>query len=117
MRFTRCNPGINMSVHPAFFRSSVSSLPDYPANPSDEIVACPPWSAVATPPHIFDLFAQSSRTIAAGAGALGIGLTVVKAIAAAHGGTASASSSGAGSGSQFLLRLPVIAVRQNVRYA
>lgn len=68
-------------------------------------------------PHIFDLFAQSSRTIAASAGGLGIGLAVVKAIAAAHGGTASACSAGAGSGSQFLLRLPVIAVRQDVRYA
>jgi signal transduction histidine kinase len=44
------------------------------------------------PPHIFELFAQSSRTITASAGGLGIGLAVVKAIARSHGGTVSAAS-------------------------
>lgn len=59
-------------------------------------------------PHVFDLFAQSSRTIAASAGGLGVGLAVVKAIAEAHGGTASATSAGPGTGSEFTLRLPII---------
>lgn len=59
-------------------------------------------------PHIFELFAQSSRTIAASAGGLGIGLAVVKAIAASHGGTVSAISAGPGKGSEFTLKLPII---------
>jgi signal transduction histidine kinase len=63
-------------------------------------------------PHVFDLFAQSSRTMAASSGGLGIGLAVVSAIAHAHGGTVSASSAGPGSGSEFRLRLPVIAAQR-----
>ncbi|PLZ03556.1 hypothetical protein CY652_03955 [Burkholderia sp. WAC0059] len=59
-------------------------------------------------PHIFDLFAQSSRTIAESAGGLGIGLAVVKAVAEAHGGTVTATSDGPGMGSEFTLRLPVV---------
>lgn len=59
-------------------------------------------------PHIFDLFTQSRRTIAASAGGLGIGLAVVKAIVQAHGGTVSAISAGPGHGSEFILRLPVV---------
>ena len=62
-------------------------------------------------PHVFDLFAQSGRTIAASSGGLGIGLAVVSAIAHAHGGTVSASSAGPGAGSAFTLRLPVIAAQ------
>ena len=59
-------------------------------------------------PHIFDLFAQSSRTIAASAGGLGVGLAVVKAVAESHGGTVSATSAGPGAGSKFTLRLPIV---------
>jgi signal transduction histidine kinase len=59
-------------------------------------------------PNIFDLFAQSSRTIAASAGGLGVGLAVVKAVAESHGGTVSAISAGAGAGSEFTLRLPIV---------
>jgi signal transduction histidine kinase len=59
-------------------------------------------------PHIFDLFAQSSRTISASAGGLGIGLAVVKAIAESHGGTVSAVSAGPGKGSEFTLKLPIV---------
>ncbi|WP_090543460.1 sensor histidine kinase [Paraburkholderia caballeronis] len=65
-------------------------------------------------PHIFDLFAQSSRTLAASAGGLGIGLAVVKAVAEAHGGTVTAASGGPGKGSEFTLRLPVVVVEQCV---
>jgi signal transduction histidine kinase len=59
-------------------------------------------------PHIFDLFAQSSRTIAASAGGLGVGLAVVKTIAELHGGSVLATSAGPGTGSEFTLRLPII---------
>lgn len=59
-------------------------------------------------PHIFELFAQSSRTIGSSAGGLGIGLAVVNAIAQSHGGTVSAASAGAGEGSEFTLKLPII---------
>ncbi|WP_408185916.1 sensor histidine kinase [Paraburkholderia sp. RL17-381-BIF-C] len=60
-------------------------------------------------PHIFELFAQSSRTIAFSAGGLGIGLAVVNAIAQAHGGAVSAASAGPGQGSEFTLKLPIVA--------
>jgi len=63
-------------------------------------------------PHIFELFAQSSRTIAASAGGLGVGLAIVKAVAESHGGTVSATSAGAGSGSEFTLRLPIVTERR-----
>jgi signal transduction histidine kinase len=62
-------------------------------------------------PHVFDLFAQSSRTVAASSGGLGIGLAVVSAIVHAHGGTVSASSAGPGAGSTFTLRLPVLSAQ------
>ena len=65
-------------------------------------------------PHVFDLFAQSSRTITASAGGLGIGLAVVKAIAESHNGTVSATSAGPGAGSEFTLRLPVVVQRGTV---
>ncbi|CAN7554464.1 sensor histidine kinase [Caballeronia sp. LjRoot31] len=65
-------------------------------------------------PHVFDLFAQSRRTIASSADGLGIGLAIVKAIAELHGGTISASSAGPGAGSEFVLRLPIIVARENV---
>jgi signal transduction histidine kinase len=66
-------------------------------------------------PHIFDLFAQSSRTIAASAGGLGVGLAVVKAVAESHGGTVSATSAGPGSGSEFTLRLPIVLKQRMAR--
>ncbi|MFL9861292.1 sensor histidine kinase [Paraburkholderia madseniana] len=63
-------------------------------------------------PHIFELFAQSSRTIAASAGGLGVGLAVVKAVAESHGGTVSATSAGPDTGSEFTLRLPIVLERR-----
>lgn len=62
-------------------------------------------------PHIFELFAQASRTIAASAGGLGVGLAVVKAVAEAHDGTVSALSAGPGAGSEFTPRLPIVMER------
>lgn len=59
-------------------------------------------------PHIFELFAQASRTIRASAGGLGAGHAVVKAVAESHGGTVSVSSAGPGLGSEFTLRMPIV---------
>jgi signal transduction histidine kinase len=59
-------------------------------------------------PHIFDLFAQSCRTIGASAGGLGVGLAVVKAVAESHDGTVTGISAGPGAGSEFTLRLPIV---------
>ncbi len=66
-------------------------------------------------PHIFDLFAQSSRTISASAGGLGVGLAVVKAVAESHGGKVSAISAGPGAGCEFTLRLPIVVEQCPVR--
>lgn len=54
-------------------------------------------------PHIFKLFSQASRAIAASAGGLGAGLAVVKAVAESHGGTVSVSGAGSGLGSESTL--------------
>ncbi|KAA0090954.1 sensor histidine kinase [Paraburkholderia sp. T12-10] len=62
-------------------------------------------------PHVFELFAQSSRTISASGGGMGVGLAVVKAVAESHGGTVSATSAGPGAGSEFTLRLPIVTTR------
>lgn len=59
-------------------------------------------------PDVFELFAQSSRTIKASAGGLGVGLAVVKAVAESHGGTVPATSAGPGAGSEFTLGLPIV---------
>ena len=65
--------------------------------------------------HIFKLFAQSSRTLAANAGGLGVGLAVVKAVTESHGETVSATSAGPGTGSEFTLRLPIVLERRMAR--
>ena len=57
-------------------------------------------------PHVFDLFAQSERTLDRSQGGLGIGLTLVKVLVEMHGGTVQASSAGLGAGSEFVVRLP-----------
>jgi CheY-like chemotaxis protein len=57
---------------------------------------------------MFELFAQSDRSLARSEGGLGIGLTLVKSLAELHGGTISAASGGIGLGSEFSLRLPSV---------
>ena len=56
--------------------------------------------------HIFEMFAQVSRTMETGGGGLGIGLTLVKSLVEMHGGTIEVSSAGANQGSQFTVLLP-----------
>jgi len=57
---------------------------------------------------VFDLFAQSDRTLDRAQGGLGIGLSVVKRLIEMHGGRVSASSDGLRTGSTFEIRLPLV---------
>jgi PAS domain S-box-containing protein len=63
-------------------------------------------------PKMFDLFAQSDRSLARSEGGLGIGLTLVKRLTEMHGGTVSAESQGLGKGSTFTVSLPAAAEHQ-----
>lgn len=58
-------------------------------------------------PHVFDLFAQSERSLDRSQGGLGIGLSICKRLIEMHGGTIRCYSEGAGRGSKFVLRLPL----------
>lgn len=57
-------------------------------------------------PHVFELFAQESRSLDHRAGGMGIGLAVVRELVLAHGGQVHAGSQGPGRGSSFEVRLP-----------
>jgi PAS domain S-box-containing protein len=57
-------------------------------------------------PHVFDLFAQSSRTNDRSLGGLGIGLCVCRKLIELHGGRVEADSEGPGRGSVFTIHLP-----------
>ena len=58
---------------------------------------------------IFDLFAQSDRSMARSQGGLGIGLTLARSLVRMHGGQIAVESEGRGKGSEFTVRLPVLA--------
>lgn len=60
-------------------------------------------------PRVFDLFAQSDRSLARTEGGLGIGLTIVKSLVEMHGGTVDAHSAGIGHGAEFVVLLPAAA--------
>ena len=60
----------------------------------------------------FDLFAQAERSLDRSQGGLGIGLTMVKSLVALHGGQVRANSDGLGKGSEFVVRLPALAVEE-----
>ena len=61
-------------------------------------------------PRVFQLFFQGHQGIDRAEGGLGIGLALVKNLVELHGGTVQAESDGAGCGSEFIVRLPVVAV-------
>ncbi len=58
----------------------------------------------------FQLFFQGHQGIDRAAGGLGIGLALVKNLVELHGGTVEARSAGPGCGSEFIVRLPAVAV-------
>jgi PAS domain S-box-containing protein len=62
--------------------------------------------APAFVPRVFDLFAQSERSLDRSQGGLGIGLSICKQLVEMHGGSVGCSSEGLGHGSTFTLRLP-----------
>jgi len=57
-------------------------------------------------PRIFDMFAQTGRSIEQTAGGLGIGLAVARRLVEMHGGSIAARSQGLGKGSEFVVLLP-----------
>ena len=63
-------------------------------------------------PKIFDLFAQSSGVENRMQAGLGIGLALARSLVEMHGGEVIARSDGPGRGSEFRLRLPLAAPRQ-----
>jgi signal transduction histidine kinase len=63
-------------------------------------------------PTVFNLFTQVDRHLHRSQGGLGIGLTLVKRLVEMHGGDVEARSEGAGRGSEFIVRLPLVAVEK-----
>src|SRR5713226_727281 len=66
-------------------------------------------------PCIFDMFIQVDRAKERSQGGLGIGLTLVRRLIEMHDGRVEASSEGAGRGSEFVVSLPVLTERPNVK--
>ncbi|HET7033378.1 MAG TPA: ATP-binding protein, partial [Casimicrobiaceae bacterium] len=75
-----------------------------------EIVFSVRDSGMGIPPEslssIFDLFAQSQRTLDRSQGGLGIGLTLVRRLVEMQGGSVSVRSDGHDRGSEFTVRMP-----------
>ena len=61
-------------------------------------------------PRIFDLFTQDRQAIDRAQGGLGLGLAIVRSLVGLHGGAVSAHSDGRGRGSEFVVRLPHLAM-------
>jgi signal transduction histidine kinase len=64
--------------------------------------------------EIFEMFTQLAPSPSTTQSGLGIGLTLVKQLVIMHGGTIQARSAGEGQGSEFIVRLPVVDVREGV---
>jgi PAS domain S-box-containing protein len=62
-------------------------------------------------PRIFELFTQGPPSTGEAQGGLGIGLSLVRQLVALHGGSVQVTSDGPGTGSEFIVRLPLAAVR------
>jgi signal transduction histidine kinase len=59
---------------------------------------------------IFEMFSQVDGALSRSQGGLGIGLYLVKRLVDMHEGTIEVRSDGPGKGSEFLVRLPVVAI-------
>jgi len=64
----------------------------------------------ATLPRVFDMFFQADPSLERSQGGLGIGLSLVRSVVELHGGTVTAHSAGKGKGSEFIVRVPALAV-------
>jgi PAS domain S-box-containing protein len=62
-------------------------------------------------PYVFERFRQADSTSARQHSGLGLGLAIVRHLVEMHGGTVRASSGGEGLGATFVVRFPIIAVR------
>ncbi|HEY8078719.1 MAG TPA: hybrid sensor histidine kinase/response regulator [Labilithrix sp.] len=62
--------------------------------------------------RVFDVFAQSNRSLDRTEGGIGLGLAVVRSIVSLHGGTVRAESGGPGRGSSFTVELPLTTAAQ-----
>jgi PAS domain S-box-containing protein len=92
----------------------VERAPATGAEPPDVIVrVCDNGMGIAPEllPDIFNLFVQATRALDRAHGGLGIGLTLVQRLVKLHGGSVEARSEGLGRGSEFIVRLPTLAVR------
>jgi two-component system CheB/CheR fusion protein len=65
-------------------------------------------------PRVFDMFAQVEQARPQSRGGLGLGLTISRTLVELHGGTIEVHSDGPGRGSQFIVRLPIVAVNHEV---
>jgi signal transduction histidine kinase len=76
----------------------------------DRVILSVRDNGVGIPPHqldkVFELFAQTERTLDRSQGGLGIGLTIVRQLAELHGGTVQLMSGGEGQGTEAVVSLP-----------
>ncbi|HMV83162.1 MAG TPA: PAS domain S-box protein [Blastocatellia bacterium] len=67
--------------------------------------------------RVFEMFTQVDRSLEKARGGLGIGLSIAKRLVEMHSGQIEAFSQGHGTGSEFVVRLPVFAHKQNSGHA
>jgi PAS domain S-box-containing protein len=61
-------------------------------------------------PNLFRIFSQAGSPLERAKGGLGIGLSLARSLVELHGGSIEAHSEGPGKGSEFVVRLPVLAL-------
>jgi PAS domain S-box-containing protein len=66
-------------------------------------------------PRVFDMFYQADPSLERSQGGLGIGLSLVRSVVELHGGTVTAHSAGKSKGSEFIVRVPALAMTAPVQ--